>query len=163
MRLLIAITGLIFICNSCFIAHIAESKLRDKGIEDTYIGSHTNKKRIIVYFEPSIEEILSDLELPYVEDTVRLSCRLIIDVWKKSIVDCKVVEYTDGFQSIEIGSDIRMQIFRNLNIKTKNVHLFNPPNLNIRKERNMFPVSIGIRIIGDEICVTSPNCPPTGI
>ncbi|CAA6823805.1 MAG: Unknown protein [uncultured Aureispira sp.] len=86
-----------------------------------------------------------------------------IDVWKKSIVHYQMVDHTNTLLSDVIGRNIKMHLFKNLKIKTKNVHLFNPPKLNIRNERNMAFASIGILIIGNKICIGWPNCPPTNV
>lgn len=59
---------------------------------------------------------------------------------------------------MDIRSAIQMQLFKQLVIKTKNVHCFNPPRLNVRGERNMAYAGIEIYVTGNTICVHWLGC-----
>jgi len=136
--------------------------LQKSGIEDVYVRSYINKKEVVIYFEPGIRQILSEMEFPNIEmqDTIDVRCEMLIDVWRKSIVDLKVIAISDGLTSVEAAGDIEIQIFKYLNIKTQNVNIFNLPKLNIRGERNMAYVGIDIRIIGEYMYIDWPYREP---
>lgn len=156
---------MVFICclslSSCFIPHKSREKLQKRGITEIHHNSYTNQHKVIIYFEPTVKEILSKMQIPYTKDTILLSYRLYVDVWRKSIVYDKMVNYTKTSSSIDISGDIEAYLFKNLKIRTKNVHIFNPPRLNVRNERTMAYAGMGIQIIGDKICIGWPTCPPS--